>query len=506
MQKTRTPQTIRNALIKMQTLSGGLVLLFACIIFFTKELYQFKGQVLDESESIAHIISRNIAPSLEFDDKKEAYKILKSLEGNKFIASVEVYDKSKKLYIAFGEIPNPNNVLTLPSSNFQNDENSFSQLIYLKKIQEGKNLLGYLLLRFNKRHFRDTLLFYLLAFLLTLFISSLIGLSLAHYMQQKISLPIQSLITTITNIKENNFTLNKIAAPHEIENIHEFQILYANFIEMIQGISNRQDIINSTNKNLELIVKKRTLELDNERAKTIHDSKLKALGVLAGGVAHEINNPLSIINLNTSLLRRLIISHNITDPKFEKITDDIAKTVNKISAIIKALKNISRDSSNDQLEEVNIEKLIDEVVDLASINFNLSVIKIEKISTLNPHQIVSCRQGQIQQVILNLLNNAIDEVLKTENPWIKIGINKKAENLEIIISDSGPGVALENREKIFDPFFTTKDIGKGTGLGLSISKKIIQQHGGDLYIGKGSCSQFILTFPFSLKNDDLRPS
>jgi len=493
-------QTITKVLINMQGVSAGFVLLFSCLVFFVNDIYDFKKHTEIESESVARIICRNIAASLEFDDKEEGQKVLSSLEGSHIIESAIIFDKDKKIFITQGYFKKGED--KFPLSN----ESSFIKRYHLKEIKEKDTLLGYIFLKFNKNYFTDTLLFYLMIFLLTIIISSILGYILAYYMQRKISKPLEELIDTFSDIKKDDFSVEREFTPALIGNIEEFNILYEDFDEMLKGIMNRQEIINLTNKNLEKIVEDRTHELDQERAKNIHDSKLKALGVLAGGVAHEINNPLTIISLQAYVLKGLLNKNNIKDEKFYYACEQISSTVTRISDIIKSLKNISRDSSLDQIELVVIDKLIEEVINLAKINFNLSDIDIKHNTSLTDGRVIYCRPGQIQQVILNLINNAIDEVVGKENSWVKIDVREVNEQLEIVIADSGEGVSPENKEKIFDPFFTTKDIGKGTGLGLSISKNIVQQHGGDLVVGDGPESCFILTLPFHAKISDSEQS
>ena len=224
-------------------------------------------------------------------------------------------------------------------------------------------------------------------------------------------------------------------------------------------------------------------------------AKLTALGEMAGGIAHEINNPLSILKGFIDLMRRHIQRGNIDMPLFEQYMDRSYNTVDRISRIVRGMKRIARDSSQDDLQPYSVNALIEDALDFVQEKYREFGIDLV-VNRLAPDVTVECRAVEISQVLLNLLNNSYHAVEGHEKAWIKISASLSETMAILIVEDSGPGVATNIQEKIFNPFFTTKDIGKGTGLGLSISRRIMEGHGGKLYLDTSSPhTSFVLEFP-----------
>lgn len=232
-------------------------------------------------------------------------------------------------------------------------------------------------------------------------------------------------------------------------------------------------------------------QLQLERSKLIQASKMSTLGEMAAGVAHEVNNPLTIISGNLEIL---VAKNNFDDVSSNKILS-IKKNIDRISKIVSGLKKFSRSSQTAATTVCNINNIINESI-------NLLAHKIEKYSIaleldLSEDLYIQCNELEIEQVIINLLANAIDAIkgLQT-NRWIKVHSLKLNNDLKLQIIDSGTNLDMTITEKIFQPFFTTKAVGEGTGLGLSITKGIIESHKGNitlLKIKENTC--FEITLP-----------
>ena len=219
--------------------------------------------------------------------------------------------------------------------------------------------------------------------------------------------------------------------------------------------------------------------------KLSHASKLTALGEMAGGIAHEINNPLSIMKGFIDLMQKSVRRGQIDLKTFEQYLERSSATISRISRIIMTMKRISRDSSNESLTLHSANGLVDDALDFIQEKFRDKGLNLEVLRLKNDVQ-VNCRPVEISQVLLNLLTNAFYAVVDEKGAWVKIEIERKPKTLELRVIDSGPGIPVNIREKIFQPFFTTKDIGQGTGLGLSISKKILETHNGRLFLDTNS--------------------
>ncbi|MFN8369656.1 MAG: PAS domain S-box protein [Bacteriovoracaceae bacterium] len=240
--------------------------------------------------------------------------------------------------------------------------------------------------------------------------------------------------------------------------------------------------------------------LESERfIKTVaqNTSKIVTMGEVAGGIAHEINNPLAIIYGSAEELKKFLDSvAKMSSGRATLLTDKILKTTERVSKIVKSIKSFSRNVYEDPFELVELDNIIQETLDFgeARIKQHNVVLRLDK---LTPHLMLECRSVQISQVILNLLNNATDAVCDTVNPWISLETHDKNDQIEIRVTDSGMGIKDDVVEKLMTPFFTTKGVGKGTGLGLSVSKQIIvDSHKGEFFYNRSSFNtQFVIKIP-----------
>ena len=241
-------------------------------------------------------------------------------------------------------------------------------------------------------------------------------------------------------------------------------------------------------------------DLDEKSILLTNTAKMSALGEMAGGVAHEINNPLAIISgISKRLLRKTgNIDHNPEAVK-EGLTD-ITKTVERIVDIVNGLRLISRAANSDQKEVISIIKIVDDSLVLCREKFKHNGISLRCEYDKNIELFVLGKATQISQVLLNLLNNSFDSIRTLKERWISIDISPDNDIIKLSITDSGQKITDEITEKIMNPFFTTKKAGKGTGLGLSISKSIIEDQSGKLYYDSHSPNaSFIIEFPYLKK-------
>jgi C4-dicarboxylate-specific signal transduction histidine kinase len=208
----------------------------------------------------------------------------------------------------------------------------------------------------------------------------------------------------------------------------------------------------------------------------VHGSKMSTLGEMAAGIAHELNNPLAIIDGMAWMTKSQILEGMSNNEIVVENLDKIIRMTERSSKIIKGLVAFSRDAVNDEMEKIDLNVVIQDSLDLCKNRIQKRNIRLEceVIGTFYSWG----KAVQISQVILNLITNASDAIEGTSNPWIKIQIKKNDQMWDISIIDSGQGIPQAVVDKMMFPFFTTKAPGKGTGLGLSISKTILQNHNG----------------------------
>jgi two-component system NtrC family sensor kinase len=216
----------------------------------------------------------------------------------------------------------------------------------------------------------------------------------------------------------------------------------------------------------------------------IQSSKMAALGKMAAGIAHEINNPLAVIGEKAGWIKDLLSEEDISQSsnlkEFEEAVQKIEYHVDRAKKVTHRLLGFARRMEPIQ-EQVDINKTINETVDFLENESRYRNIDIQIDPRPDLPKIIS-DSTQIQQVFLNIINNAIDAIGKGGEIRIKTGYVSKNDEVKIEIDDNGPGIPKENMSKIFDPFYTTKEVGKGTGLGLSIVYSIIEKLGGRIMV------------------------
>ena len=208
---------------------------------------------------------------------------------------------------------------------------------------------------------------------------------------------------------------------------------------------------------------------------------------------------LTIINSKAFLLKKHIENKDLSNAELIGYIETIEKTVKRIVKIIKGLKYFSRDGNSDPFEMVLLKDIIEETISFASTRFKSSDVSLV-IDNYNELLNIQCRPIQISQVILNLVNNAIDALDNFESiqkkKVIKVEVLLKSGIVSINIIDNGPGVPDEHQRNIFKPFYTTKMLNKGTGLGLSISLGLVELHHGKLsYKRIDDLTYFVVEIP-----------
>ncbi|MEW6109268.1 MAG: ATP-binding protein [Nitrospirota bacterium] len=247
-------------------------------------------------------------------------------------------------------------------------------------------------------------------------------------------------------------------------------------------------LMNSFNK-MELDLIKRDEELKKKNEELLQSRKLASIGTLASGVAHELNNPLNNIYLAAQILSREI-GHETCPPMIRETVGDIFSQTIRVKRIVSDLLEFSREKPPD-LKQVNIKDLIEEVLNQMEIASEMSDVQFNLRA---PEDIeVFADKHLLQQVFINLFNNAVDAM--EGKGFLDIGVTVKDDSVSIKISDTGKGIPSRDISRIFDPFFTTKE--KGTGLGLAIVYSIIEKHKGKIEVASkpNAGTTFNITIP-----------
>lgn len=231
--------------------------------------------------------------------------------------------------------------------------------------------------------------------------------------------------------------------------------------------------------------------LKTTQAQLIQSEKLSAVGEFVAGVAHELNNPLATVMGFSELLKDAPV-----EAKYRRHLDMIFKSAERCQKIVLSLLSFARRHQPER-KPFAANKLIEEVLEIVA--YQLRTSNVEVVQQFAPALPLVLGDGhQIQQVLLNLINNA-RQAIESHQPTGRITITTKTDGrfIHISIQDNGPGISAENMRRIFDPFFTTKEVGKGTGLGLSLCYGLIKEHGGDITVTSppGSGATFSIQLP-----------
>jgi signal transduction histidine kinase len=246
------------------------------------------------------------------------------------------------------------------------------------------------------------------------------------------------------------------------------------------------DEIAKLNETLEARVEERTRELQDTQTMLVQSEKMRTLGQLVAGVAHELNNPIGFVHANMKLLEeyvaklvRLQESGQDTARAREAISKLLARSregTDRVKQIVADLRTFSR-MDQSETQEADLNEEIERTITLIEPRCKCG-IEVHRDFGALPR--VRCHAGQLNQVFMNLLVNACDAI--GERGHITVRTRPGGDNVRLEFEDDGPGIPAELRDRVFEPFFTTKPVGQGTGLGLSLSHGIIERHGGRIWV------------------------
>jgi two-component system, NtrC family, sensor kinase len=275
----------------------------------------------------------------------------------------------------------------------------------------------------------------------------------------------------------------------------ELQDLANSFNTMSRQVQEAHDEINAWNRTLEERVEQKTRELSGAQEEMLRVERMASIGKLAAVVAHEINNPLAGILTYAKLLKKRLSKEPQPNAENLSMLELMESESRRCGEIVKNLMTFARPTSVN-MEPSELNAIIDRCVRLVQHQLALKSVELhlDLFKDLPP---VRCDPGQIEQVILALMMNAIDAMPNGGNLSVSSRIGPNSQHVQIEVRDDGVGMPREVLAKMFEPFFTTKEHGRGLGLGLAISRNIVDRHGGRIEVSSEPGHGTIFTITLS---------
>jgi signal transduction histidine kinase len=300
-----------------------------------------------------------------------------------------------------------------------------------------------------------------IAFLIVL---ALLMIFFGHFVARQILAPLSRMMEVTRRVSAGDFTMIRAQKKYR----DEFSELAMAMNHMMYHLLQRQDLL-------------------------IRSHKLKAVGTLTAGVAHELNNPINNIMITASLLQEDYAG--LADAERLEMVEDLVREAERSQRIVRNLLDFARESEV-EAETLDIQQIVEATLRLASNQIKLAKVKVKGEIAGDLPPILGDRQ-QLEQVFLNLVLNAIDAMPGGGTLTIEIDRTPDRQGVALAFKDTGTGIPAQYLGSIFDPFFTTKPKAKGTGLGLSVSLGIVKQHGGDIRVTsrEGEGTTFTVVLP-----------
>ena len=341
--------------------------------------------------------------------------------------------------------------------------------------------------------------------------------------------PLEEMEKTVSKIKEGD-----LSGRLEVTKYHELNKLVDSYNQMANTLQRLYSTLETQVQDRTRELKSAYAELQSTQAMMVHSEKMKSLGELVAGIMHEINNPINFIygnmthldNYSNDLIsiideyekykdslkpeEKEAIEKYIEEVDYGFLKSDLPELIKSCKEGANRAKNIIQDlKSFSRMEEVAITD-----VDLPNeIDTTLNILhnKIKNKAQVHKEYMenvpkIEAFGGQLNQVFMNILDNAVGAIENQGDIWIRINTDEQRKNLVLEIEDNGVGMDEETTRKVFDPFFTTKPVGQGTGLGMSITHKIIKNHQGNIKVvsKQGQGTKFTITLPLNIDRENLK--
>lgn len=485
-------------------------------IWYVKNLTgAYDGDATSSKMAMAQALFQTLTNDEEKNDYNSTEQMIDVLSGNNDInlmSYVYIKDLKDNKFVKFEGKP-------LPDSTF-NETSGLDGNIqrFARETKTGNHKMFYGFPAVSKINEYSTSFFKdLTRALLSIII---IGILISFYISKILSKPLNEL-----RLAAKKFTKGDFSARIESTNFEEINDLIETYNIMAKQLDDLYKSLETKVQQRTIALKEANSKLKETQAMMVHSEKMRSLGELVAGIAHEINNPINFIYGNIMILQnysddllRLIDLYGENDvnlpedmkSKIKQLREEIdidflrgdikdligscVEGTQRTKNIILDLKNFSRMEAM-VLTQFDIPKEIDTTLNILNNKLKNRITIVKNYNEDVPK--IEAYGGQLNQVFMNIIDNAQDAMGETGT--LTINLKKADSNVIIEFIDTGSGIAPENIQKVFEPFFTTKVVGKGTGLGMSISYRVIKDHNGDIKVSSevGKGTKFTITLPIN---------
>ncbi|MFQ5708821.1 MAG: ATP-binding protein [bacterium] len=515
--------------LRWKTLIVILPLIFLTLVVFTLlHIHTNQSYLITNTEnflaSLAHQLSFSIGRGYEIDNSRSLYRLVKEyMAYDSRILGISVINQDKEItadsnpekIFAFETDPGVAQVLAGGGEvlrRYSKDGQDLYQFIVPIYVWETHKVNGTLVLKYDvTQMFRSLRKLQMAVIFWSALLLVLLAIGITLFLERNITRPLGHLTRVVSGVN----ILNPVAPDLDIKTKDEIGTLARTFTNLLDNLRRTQAKLTQRTAEIEQAYQ----QLQETQMQLVQSEKLASLGQLTAGIAHEVNNPMNFVYGNLGLIEeyfhamhRLLQAYQTAriDQSSLKAIRSMQKQVDyeamvkdmtgiladcktgakRTLEIVKNLRDFSRMDSG-EIQTIDLNESLDTTLNLLKQSYKDRIEVIKHYAKLPPY---SCYSGQINQVLMNILMNAIQAIEDRGTIEIKTACNE--ETLSIAITDTGQGIPEQITYKVFDPFFTTKEIGEGTGLGLSISYRIVKEHGGNLsfesQVGKGTCMRIEL--------------
>jgi signal transduction histidine kinase/AmiR/NasT family two-component response regulator len=502
---------IKQKLTAIIMVASTVALLLAAAGFAAYDLATFRGKMVDDLSTLAKIIGDRSAAALSFRNQTVARDTLCALVFQKHIAAAALYDADGKLFADYPTNATPVSFPVSPESDgarFGQDRLGRGGLMIYHKIYAGPDFAGTVYLESDLREINQRFERYAGIVLLFTLASWLVTLFLSGRLQRVISRPIFHLAETAKIVSSaKDYSVRAARQGND-----ELGRLTDDFNEMLGQIQRRDLELQQAHDELEIRVKERTRDLEDAyeelrrtQAAVLQQERLKALGQMASGIAHDVTNAISPV---TGFSEMLLNQESGLSPETRRFLNYIRMAGQDVTHIIARLREFYRQHEDaESLQRLDLNTLVGQVVDLTRPRWRditqANGITVEVRTELAPEvpALVGI-ESEIREAFTNLVLNAVDampdggKIILRTSAIHRDDADRTASHVIVDITDTGTGMSEEIRKRCLEPFFSTKG-GRGTGLGLAMVYGVMQRHEGsvDIRSAPGQGTTFRLIFP-----------